>query len=374
MRKLFAGLLFLAASQTVAAQNGTFSLKADLKGLGDSLIVFVPNGSGYHRDTVLVKGNRFEYTTKLSKPVDIALYTPKTLRQEDNKGFNFIAVPGEKAELKGDVAVRYDVTGSKFYQQYHEMDVVMEAAMQPMIDLNKELDAMVAKGTSEDAVMKIYNSKMPALQAAFGKTLMEFIEKHPDYEASATLVPQLGELDQMEKGAALLSAAVKNGRMKDYYEGYIQQARAQQEADAASQKAQAAGVDAPDFTLNDINGKPLALKSLRGKYVVLDFWGSWCIWCIKGMPQMKEYYNKYQGKFEILGVDCNDTEAKWKAAVEKNKLPWLHVYNPKSSSVLRDYAIQGFPTKIIIGPDGKIVKTFVGEDPAFYQELDQLFK
>ena len=88
---------------------------------------------------------------------------------------------------------------------------------------------------------------------------------------------------------------------------------------------------------------------------------------------MKEYYTKYAGKFEILGIDCNDKEEKWKAAVEKHQLPWLHVYCPKSAQILDDYGIQGFPTKIIIGPDGKIVKTIVGEDPAFYTLLDELF-
>jgi thiol-disulfide isomerase/thioredoxin len=131
--------------------------------------------------------------------------------------------------------------------------------------------------------------------------------------------------------------------------------------------------EAPDFTLNDLNGKPLTLSSLRGKYVILDFWGSWCGWCIKGIPQMKEYYQKYAGKFEILGIDCNDPEEKWKAAVEKYELPWLHVYNTRDSKVLEQYEIQGFPTKIIVGPDGKIVKTIIGEDPAFYTLLDQLF-
>lgn len=140
-----------------------------------------------------------------------------------------------------------------------------------------------------------------------------------------------------------------------------------------SAAVEADGVEAPDFTLNDLSGKPLTLSSLRGKYVILDFWGSWCGWCIKGIPQMKEYYQKYAGKFEILGIDCNDPEEKWKAAVEKYELPWLHVYNPRDSKVLETYEIQGFPTKIIIGPDGKIVKTIIGEDPAFYTFLDKLF-
>ena len=131
--------------------------------------------------------------------------------------------------------------------------------------------------------------------------------------------------------------------------------------------------EAPDFTLNDINGKPLTLSSLRGKYVILDFWGSWCVWCIRGIPNMKEYYNKYMGKFEILGIDCNDSEQDWKDAVKEHELPWLHVYNTPDSQLLETYNIEGFPTKIIIDPDGKIVKTIVGEDPEFYTFLDQLF-
>ena len=117
-------------------------------------------------------------------------------------------------------------------------------------------------------------------------------------------------------------------------------------------------------------------SSLRGKIVVLDFWGSWCGWCIKGMPQMKEYYAKYKGKLEILGIDCNETQEKWKAAVAKHELPWLHVYNPRGAmnDVCQTYAINGFPTKIIIGADGKIIKTIVGEDPEFYTILDSLFE
>ena len=145
-------------------------------------------------------------------------------------------------------------------------------------------------------------------------------------------------------------------------------------AEVETAAVEADGAEAPDFTLNDINGKPLTLSSLRGKYVILDFWGSWCGWCIKGIPQMKEYYQKYAGKFEILGIDCNDPEEKWKAAVEKYELPWLHVYNTRDSKVLEQYQIEGFPTKIIVGPDGKIVKTVIGEDPAFYAFLDELFR
>ena len=132
---------------------------------------------------------------------------------------------------------------------------------------------------------------------------------------------------------------------------------------------------APDFELPDLQGNPLKLSSLRGKYVVLDFWGSWCIWCIRGIPHMKEAYRKYKDKMEILGVDCQDTEEKWKAAVEEHQLPWLQVRCPEDylQTLGQQYRIQGFPTKVIIDPQGRLVKVVVGEDPAFYTFLDQLF-
>ena len=187
---------------------------------------------------------------------------------------------------------------------------------------------------------------------------------------------ELEDYDSIMKALGFLSERVREGRMKDLYSEFVDNAKKAKESEEKAAKLQASGVEAPDFTLNDINGKPLTLSSLRGKIVVLDFWGSWCGWCIKGMPQMKEYYAKYKGKLEILGIDCNETQEKWKAAVAKHGLPWLHVYNPRGAKndVCQTYAINGFPTKIIIGADGKIVKTIVGEDPEFYTILDSLFE
>ena len=132
---------------------------------------------------------------------------------------------------------------------------------------------------------------------------------------------------------------------------------------------------APDFELPDLQENPLRLSSLRGKYVVLDFWGSWCIWCIRGIPSMKEAYAKYKDKMEILGVDCRDSEKKWKAAVDEYQLPWLQVRCPDKQlqTLAEQYNIEGFPTKVVIDPEGKIAKVIVGEDPDFYTYLDEIF-
>lgn len=361
-------------SCNVSAADGNVSFSGQLKGLKDTLIVFTPTANGkVHRDTVLTKDDKFSFTVNVDRPCDIYAYTPGTIRRQEQIGFRAIAVPGENAVLSGDLASSYYFSGSKFYQEYNEIDHANEAANKPMSDLQKSLEKRLEAGESQEAIMKEYNEKAPELEKQATQVLLDYIAKHPSSEASAAFIPQLEDLETMKKAVALLSDDVKNGRMHDYFQTVIDYEQRQAEAEAAAAKKQAAGVVAPDFTLNDLDGKPLSLSSLKGKYVILDFWGTWCGWCIKGIPQMKEYYNKYKGKFEILSIDCNDTEEKWKAGVKKYELPWLNVYNPRDSKVLSDYGVQGFPTKIIVGPDGKIVKTVVGEDPSFYVFLDETF-
>ncbi|MBO4536135.1 MAG: TlpA family protein disulfide reductase [Bacteroidales bacterium] len=139
-------------------------------------------------------------------------------------------------------------------------------------------------------------------------------------------------------------------------------------------QAPKAGDKAPDFTAQKVDGKMLKLSSLQGKYVVLDFWGSWCVHCIKGFPAMKEAYAKYKDKLEIVGIACKDTEARWKNATAKHELPWISVLNPTDNDLVKAYDVQGFPTKVVIDPKGKIAKIVLGEDPAFYTYLDSLMK
>ena len=136
------------------------------------------------------------------------------------------------------------------------------------------------------------------------------------------------------------------------------------------------GVQAPDFTLKDLQGNDFKLSSLygKGKYTLLDFWGSWCIWCIRGLPEMKNTYEKYKDKVEFLSIDCRESEEKWRAGVEKYQIPWLHVYNPAGEGdVAKQYAVEGYPWKILLDENGKIVKIVMGEDPEFYTFMDEVF-
>lgn len=342
MKKYFLSMMLMAAALSVQAAEGKLKVKMDCKPVGDTIVAITIAG-GERSQVFTGKQGKFEFEVELPEVVPLYLVEPGAMRNDPTAVvYHLPGVPGEEVVVTAEDRTRYDIDGSKFYAQFHQADITIENAQ-------KE---------DKDVTQVIY----------------DFIKAHPDYECSAYLITSMRDVEKMKEAVTLLKPDVREGRMKPFYQGMLDQIEAEMKAEQEAAKKQAAGIEAPEITLNDLNGKPLKLSSLRGKHVILDFWGSWCVWCIKGIPQMKEYYTKYKGKFEILGIDCNDTEQKWKDAVAKYELPWLHVYNPKSSSVLSDYGIQGFPTKIIIGPDGKIVKTIVGEDPAFYTLLDELFK
>lgn len=145
---------------------------------------------------------------------------------------------------------------------------------------------------------------------------------------------------------------------------------------ALSDELDAELIPAPDFTLKDLLGNPVSLSSFQGDWVVLDFWGSWCRYCIQGIPAMKEAYAKYHPKgLEIIGIDCNEPETAWIEALGKYQLPWINVYNPggRDSVLTQMYGIQGYPTKIIVNPEGYIYCTFLGEDPDFYEFLKVIY-
>jgi len=367
----FAALILIAAVVAGCANDNSLHVKGHLNSVGDTLLVITEENEK-NPQTVIVKDGAFEFSCPLNRPQMIYMVAPQVMRGMQGIHLAVVGVPGETLEIRNDLNMGYEVGGSEFYQEFHKAEVAMEAVQKKQRALTQRCIDMARTGTPQDSVTAIFERENAPLQQQMEQTLMNFIKEHAQSEVAAAVVPFLPP-SKMREGAALLAPSVKNGRMKTYYQRAIDDYEAQQKDEQKSAELQAVGRVAPEIALKDINGRPLKLSSLKGKYVVLDFWGSWCTWCIKGFPKMKEYYNRYKGKMEILGIDCDDTYDNWKAAIEKHKLPWLHVYNPKESPVLGDYGVNGFPTKIVIDPEGKIAHAVTGEDPSFYTYLDKLF-
>lgn len=370
--------LAMAATALTAQAQKECRITGHIDGTqSDTLYVMVLNDtySGQERvDTVIMKGGDLSYTIACDKMRILMLVPGNGDMNESMRGgyMQVIAMPGEEAVIKGN-AKEYFFSGSKFYEEYNEYDRLTTPVQEKIGALRSEFSRRIEAGEDEQKVSEELNKKHEKLAAELQDIEKQFIKSHPTSHVSGYLLNNI-PASERDGYKAMLADDVKNGPTKDML-AVTEKREAAAKAREEAAKSIQPGLPAPDFTLQDIKGQPLTLSSLKGKYVVLDFWGSWCGWCIKGMPKMKEYYAKYKDKgLEILGIDCRDTQAKWKAAVEKHQLPWLHVYCPNESDLTTRYAISGYPTKIVIGKDGNILRVVIGEDPEFYTYLDELLK
>ena len=308
--------------------------------------------------------------------IDYAVYADLTVQSNGNKSF-FFFVPDESVYVEGasDFGYVWTLKGTAFYKKLDSVRLMERPFLMESKAASDKYRNGVAQGQDENQLKAARNSEQRDINNRKREALRPYIMQHLDDEVTATMLFSL-DYKEIPQVINRLSPDVRNGRFKDYLDGIEELFTRVQKEIAAAKQAKLEieeGRRAPDFTLKDINGNDFNLASLfgKGKYIVVDFWGSWCSWCIKGFPKMKEYYNKYRDKLEIVGIACYDKEDKWKAAVVKNDVPWLHAFSPDGITEER-YGVTGYPYKVLISPKGKVIKCFRGEADEFYETLDKL--
>lgn len=135
------------------------------------------------------------------------------------------------------------------------------------------------------------------------------------------------------------------------------------------------GEKIPDFAQNDIKGEKISIQSLRGKYILIDFWASWCLPCRKENPAVVAAYKKFKDKgFEILSVSLDDKKQNWLAAIKEDKLNWLHVsdLNGWNNELAKMFNIRSIPDNFLIDQNGMILARGL-RGSALEEKLNEIF-
>lgn len=373
----------------VAAQQfkaGKFRLKGDLTGYKSkpdqiSVTIFKPGG-GFIFDSTQIINQKFVYERELDQPAvmvfSIRLKSPSDNGRGQGSAFDYLpvfAIPSEnKVKLKDSLLTTSRITGpvANPTATYNRLTHVLDSCNRIAY---RVLDAEKRSGAVSEDRSRFVNDSVGNIADNYYR---QFVEKNPaspvatyallQYAGRPVWTPRKNL--QPDSVASLLKLLPANFKA-------LTAIKALSENLIVARKTMK-GNPVMDFTLPDTAGNPVSLSQFKGKYVLLDFWASWCVPCRKENPLIVKLYNEYKDKgFTVVSVSMDKADARkaWLEAIQKDGLAeWTHMCDVKgfAGEAASMYYIKSIPTNFLIGPDGKFIsRNLYGE--SLSKALDRIF-
>ncbi|TXH53286.1 MAG: AhpC/TSA family protein [Bacteroidia bacterium] len=326
-----------------------FLIDGNIQGIKTPFVYLMYSvGDSMVTDTAEVKNGSFHFDGIVNEPAFGAI-------QIGEEGQVSIVVENGKMEVKGsmDSLDKVAVNGGPTQTEYNDY----KSSFDHLISAQRRIFKSMSEDGNE-ALRAEAIQKLTVLNQELNASHKKYIGEHPKSYVSLIFLNNLSQeisYEEFEKYFKSLDPSLQSSALGKRLVLTFDKV-----------KNTSVGGAALDFTQNDLSGNPVQLSSFKGKYVLLDFWASWCKPCREENPSVLKAYNQFKDKnFTVLGVSLDAEDAEWKKAVKEDGMPWTQLSDLKGgeNEAARLYGIEAIPANFLISPEGIIIaKDLRGED------------
>lgn len=383
-------ICLLCGLMQIMGQSTDYTVKGKLSGMSDDIRILVINRQGGNTrfDTLKSEYGQFVYKGKAEQRESLTFMRLSLKEREETQkkwknkrgmilsgkfDLTFFVSPGAQVKIRGnqkDFPFLEVISEDEFNRGMMELQ---KLNLEELKEINRLHDALNDAVLAEDTVAKMdVFKKQTALREKITQRTVKWIETHPDQEYALYLYLQSGltykTAEELQKQYDCFSTEVQQSESGKKLAELIR-----------VRSALLPGAQAPGFTLKNIyTGEDIRLADYRGKYVLLDFWASWCGPCRNSHPHLISIERKYKDdNFVLLGVASDQKDAVIKDAAGKDGISWpqMNIYEkrPGQKQLNELYDVSALPTKILIDPQGKIVARYIGDVAEIDGKLKEIF-